>query len=497
MPEITNAEIRKHGGLLSALSVACSRTVREILGSHKTYLPQKLKQINLFLTHKDPHLDEYMAMLLFKATLPEQYWVLPFDEVILNSARYDLTARATWPNAAVIGLGGGHDGGATAACRIDEHTRTGEKRKATSATMLTRKYSLAPDLLPQSLFRIIGEVDHIDSHANSHKHHLGQYIKKAHSAQFRLGTSAKGNIIETLTPQWKQAIVEAVIVAALVALQKGVHITDKSYWYKPARDSLQDYMRLTLLKDEPEFLSAWKSLYYEISGCPISFLEIRNPDGTKTQKMTKDSKPIPQNLVMPYLAAACQDVWGPQLGQMILVHFWEIEILSQMEFTHIDKIFQTVIGDKKSSIKADTPIGHIDFHLGKHVRKDSKGIDRLPWIIGFTAAARMQEGKAPLLRYLNQANGGVGYILNKNAQTGTIALTKGSGISQNEWERLIRVLLEREGNSDDEEPGCWHVPLNANDVIAPYILNGNSAHRYVPATALTPEVLTDMINGEL
>lgn len=493
MIEISSADWRD--GLLAALSRTSTRIIHEMMGSPPGRVPaESLGKVRQLLTHKDPHIDEYMAMLLFKASLPEKYWAMPMDEVVLSSASHDHKAMATWPEAAVFGIGKTHSGGARPALVYDEHVPEGKIRKENSATMLVRKMVLGNTRLPKPLFQLCSEIDHIDAYGNAHPKHLGNYLKRMHLAEYTFHKDSSAIWSDVLTPAWKQALVEACIVSVLLGIQEKLPFSRPDYWSRPVKDSLDHYAKHTLLKDLPGFDDAWNRLRSNMLNFKGDHLKITAEDGTRKNLRVGNAEPW-QLLVMPYLAGLCQDFWGPELGQIILVHFWEARILSMLDFDVVMRSLNDTVGrgiDDCSGMS--TPAGIIDFRRLPLSAPGRDGTKRNVWLIGLQLEGRIHDAKSAMINFLAKANDGVGYVLLKNAVTGAIVLSKGMNVPSSQWEALAGRLVEREGSSDTlPVAGCWHVTRNAQGRLADFLLNGNAAHQYVPRTVLSVDLLADFL----
>ena len=493
MIEISSADRRD--GLLAALSRTSTRIIHGMMGSPRNGIPpRRLDSVRQLLSHKYPHIDEYMAMLLFKASLPEKYWGLPLDEVVLSSTSNDYKARATWPEAAVFGIGATQNGGARAALMYDEHVPEGKSRKESSATMMVRNKVLGNISLPRPLFQICGEVDHIDAYANAHPKHLGNYLKHMHMAEYTFHRDASGICSDALTPAWKQALVEACIVSVLLGIQEKRPFSNPSYWKKPVMDSLEHYAAHTLLRELPGFTAAWNKLRFNMLNFKGDHLKITAEDGTRQNLRVGQSEPW-QLLVMPYLAGLCQDFWGPEIGQIILVHFWEARILSMLDFDVVMQSLKNTVGQGgEDCYGVSTPAGTLDFRRLSLSAPGEDGTERNIWVIGFQLDGRIHNAKGAMMNFLMNANNGVGYILLRNAVTDAVVLSKGRNVPARQWEALVTWLVEREGSSDSHPvAGCWHVTRNAQGRLADFLLNGNAAHQYVPRTVLSVELLADLL----
>ena len=81
---------------------------------------------------------------------------------------------------------------------------------------------------------------------------------------------------------------------------------------------------------------------------------------------------------------------------------------------------------------------------------------------------------------------GCGLVLVLDTVRGTSVLMRSSGIPEDKWERLVKLIKEKEGE-------CWHVTPNSSGGIAPFIVNGNRAHQYVPRTGLDISTLSRLV----
>ena len=133
--------INQAGGVLQAISLKAAEVVSD-LAKETTVTPptsDQLGRLNHILLHAAPHLDEYMAVLLFRASLPPEKRNLPVEEISLTSRNNDRLAKVIWPTSVVFGIGGTHTGGAYPLLKYDEHVQAGRHRRDTSCTKLTTR----------------------------------------------------------------------------------------------------------------------------------------------------------------------------------------------------------------------------------------------------------------------------------------------------------------------------------------------------------------------
>lgn len=493
MIRITPQDVRAAGSGAGAISLAAVRVVSEMLEASKAELPSGTADVERLLTHKHPHLDEYVAMLLFKAALPESQWGLPLEEFVLRSASDDAQAKELWPSSAVFGMGGIHTGGARGLVVFDEHSKPGQNRTANSVTMLVRQRLFGKQEISKPLHQICRETDHIDAYGQAHFKHLGNYIKRLHEAEFLFsGNLAYGGDAEDLLPRWKQALVEGCIAALACAIQEKKRFLSASYWREPAVASLSWYAEHTRLRDDEDFAYAFNRLKRNVCGFKGARLQMHQPDASRTNSAEGRGDPW-QLLVMPYLAGLCLEYWGPEIGQRILFPFWEARILGDLGYAKVIRELEQVVaaGDKDNSVAST--VGNIAFCKTGWQQPDPDGLLRTPWIIELQPASRLANSRAALTSYLKNNNGGVGYTLVRSSDVGGVVLSKGAATDSGEWERLVTWLVETEGNADADQGGCWHVVTSARGQLADYVLNGNPAHQYAPRTQLTAPSLVQAL----
>ena len=323
-------------------------------------------------------------------------------------------------------------------------------------------------------------------------------MKRVHEAEFLFPDKGTADGADSVLPGWKQALAEACICAVLCALREKKRFMTAAYWREPAVASLNRYATQTRLRDDADFGQAFQKLKRNLCGFKGAKLQIKKADGS-FQKLqpgpdAKDAQQEPwQLLVMPYLAALCQEYWGEELGQLILSLFWEARILGDLGYAKIYRALGELVAAGENEQDADTPVGNIAFRKLGWQAPDMDGVQRSPWILELRPAGRLANCRAPLTSYLKSNNGGLGYTLVHPAGAGGVVLSKGQASDPEEWRRLVEYLLETEGNADEGQGGCWHVVQNAHGHLADYLLNGNPAHQYVPRTGVTAASLVEIL----
>ncbi|MGA8809582.1 MAG: hypothetical protein WB973_17060 [Thermoanaerobaculia bacterium] len=497
MLTVSASDISNAGGLLAAISAKSADFVAELLSGTRTRLPAAAARVTKLVTHANPHLDEYFAALVFRALLPSSKRGLVLGEAVLGSRDNDSLAQSTWPDAAVFGIGATENGGARPLILYDEHTHTGVKRKASSCSELTLKRVVEgfPHALPPELFFVFGEIDHIDANGGAHPQQLANAVKWLHDISFMVhaGATPAERISEQLSFIWKQALVDAAVVAALYVLRERIDLKKRDAWKDYAGDSLRHYKEHTLLRERPQFEACYQRLTQNVLGFPGRgpvWLTTRGADGVLVPRLDSHKREIPQRLVMPWLSRACVECWGPQLGHVILAHFWEATLMNQLSFVRIKDELTTVLGEGRVDVDVDTPVGELQFRtLSGIAVKPAGSADGnstvQPWVLFYRPRIDIEAPKPPISNFIASKNQGVGIFAIVNPRSDTLVLSRGGGVSDSVWEAVIGQLVEREGDSDAKDvPGCWHITRDEKGKPADFLLNGNKAHQYVPRSAL-------------
>jgi len=458
----------------------------------------KLQKLQRIVVHKHPHLDEYMAALLFRAILPPSKSLLPFEEFSLSSTTNDQLAQALWPHAAVFGISGTHDGGATPLLEYDEHVAAGQTKRASSLAKLVMT-TLFPNAgangsnIDHSLVDVVLEVDFIDSYGNAHGQHLGNCIKRMHAAQMVFSpTGATQKISGIMSPGWKQAVVEASLVSLILAKKYKERYYEPQYWLQPALDSLHHYAEYSPLKNDTFFQDGVTTLEKWIEQFRFAPFKMNTNDGNKIR--VKAGNQANQCLIIFFLAALLQRYWGPVLGQIMMSHYWEVLLQGQLTYIGILKELDKLVQPSAQHSTRSTPYGEITFiDTGLKRAGTGSGPTRSVWILEIVPRQGVVDARSPLTGFINKNNVGVGYVLLRARDAGNNVLSKGKAISQGDWETLCDQLIALEGNSNENPAGCWHRTQDNQELSASFLLNGNAAHQYVPKSQLSAVTLAQLL----
>lgn len=491
MLSISPSDRSASGGLLAALADKSVSYVNTLLGPVSRPQPdQALSSLDRIIVHTDPHLDEYLADLLFRACLPPDKWSAESIEQAIFSSVGDSGCRLLWPTAAVLGIGSNVSGGVQPLFLFDEHV-SGQSRVAPSCSQIVLNKML--NEVPPSLNGVLREVNAIDEFGGAHPQSLSILIRGLH--QVRVPQSEGDGLLSNstgLTVEWKRAILNACLAAVIYCNATGIDLIDNPDEKRKALDaSLTNYLTLSPHRGHEKFDQAAQRLR-SIFGDQRKVFEESFLKDRAGPILDGDGNKIPQILIFSRVCYALEQAWGAKLRDMVATHFWESELQRQLQFYEVEDALYAMVRSGKG--RADSDIGvlwrdilpaidviEVDRRSG-HSRQRRKAV----WLLGLVAAPGLTSTNQALQSFLNHENGGCGLLLIQNPALGTTALFKGSSVPEAKWRTLVELL-------NAKEPECWHVIYNSAGTIAPFVLNGNKAHQYVPRSALDGNVLQELV----
>ena len=503
MTTIANSDILASGGVLAALADKSCENFQRVLKSGCNKQSAKIVDaLQRIIVHTEPHLDEYFAELLFRACLPRDKWQCEFIEQSVFSATNDHGCQHLWPSASVLGIGSAAAAGVTPLFLFDEHV-SGQSKIAESCSQLVADKML--NTVPASIARVLREVNTIDEFGGGHPQNLNNLIKTLHEVRFWFGRDTADDAVlrDNLTPVWKRAIVDACLSAVVVCLEDGIDlISDASAKKASLEPSLENYIRHSAHASHPRFKDAVQRIRSVFGDQDRVFKDafLRDRKG-----IIKDAngEAIPQLLVLSRVCFACEYCWGAKLRDVITTHFWEQEFQKQLNFYAVEEAIESLNAQKIT--RAVTPAGLFTKTVLPDIFADVRsGGPQSPllkkkqpvWVVSVTPAFGIFKPNQAISNFINKHNAGCGLILIRDTITGTSALFKCSAIPTAQWERLVSKIIEKEGKVVPglEPMGCWHVTYDSGGGVAPFILNGNRAHQYVPRSGLDATVLCELVN---
>ena len=469
---ISEADCQRCGGFLAALTDVSTSVFHEILKRRVKWKP--VDTPDRLIVHKAPHLDEYVAEMLFRAVLDEPDRRREFLETALH-AEDDSSARVHWPTAAVFGIGADKPAGLYAQYLFDEHVKGGGRvEDACTQIVAERCFSSLPD----SLQRIVDEVSAIDSRGGAHELHLNNLLKTSHLVQFHLGTNADGKRRSGKLPDaWKRAVVNGLLAAVAYCLVKGIDITDVALTREAVRASFGRFTAESPYKDQPGFAPSVQRLQNALDNSKAL---------AGSARVNINGQDLPQLLLAPFMAAAASATWGEELAHFLMVHFWESEILKNISFRRIQALFEESFADTnrpRTIYTRDCSAGGFvirnkAFKGKRRLRNGTEQEAKYPsplWVVACRYNNFVLQPNKAMARFLSDNNFGVGILFLENTKETNKVIFRGRHVPDSFWDELVRRLQEL-------EPNVWVRPQPTAD----FVLNGNASHRYVELSALTP-----------
>jgi hypothetical protein len=507
MITITQSDVAASGGVLAALADKSCECIRRVLKSGWKEPPQDvLGSLERIIVHTEPHLDEYFAELLFRSCLPREKQKCEFIEQSVFSATNDLGCQHLWPSAAVLGIGSTAAAGVMPLFLFDEHV-SGQSKIAASCSQVVAEKMF--NSIPAAVATVLTEVNAIDEFGGGHPQNLNNLIKTLHEARFWFGkdTADDTEMRDNLTPEWKRAIVDACLAAVITCVEDGIDLKSEPAAKRASlTSSLDNYIQCSVHAGHPRFQDTANRIR-SVFGDQVNVFRdafLRNRRGPINDAA---GQPIPQLLILSRVCFACEHCWGTKLRDVITTHFWEQEFQKQLNFYAVEDTIKSLFATGKG--RAVTPIGAFTRTGLPEIMADVRTAGaqqqiqkkkRPVWVVSVTPAAGIFKPNQAISSFINKNNGGCGLILVRDTMVGTSALFKCSAIPQTQWQRLVSEIINKEGESnpslagnESESSGCWYVPRDSGGGIAPFILNGNKSHQYVPRSGLDATALCELV----
>ncbi|MBO4336101.1 MAG: hypothetical protein J5846_09795 [Desulfovibrio sp.] len=470
--------------LFSSISRLSADFVHDLLKPCALILPKEARDVELLATHLRPHLDEYLAMLLFRACLPEAQRNLPLLETVLTDAQDDPLVRESWSKAAVFGLGGVQNGGSKPLLVFDEHTPTGQQHTASSAVALVTHRLLSSNILPKALFFILREADLVDALGGAHPKHLANYLLRLHDLLPVLQNAKADRPDPCLI---KRAVAEGALLCLLRAASLDFPYWEEQFWRPRALAQLEAHAASSPFRQQEGFNTAYQQLQSNLARFRQPHFAVKENSQTLLG-FPLGRKRLFQSLLVPFIAALCPLVLGEKAGRAIMGRLWDARLVTQMRYSLAFDCLEKTLGPQPEAYDGASAIGHLVFRSLPD--KNTAG----PWVIAVDQKAGLSCVRQALTSYVRKYHADQALTLLHNPESDSSVLSRGSGISKALWDKLIDWLLDWEGSSDQEgQPGAWHVVTNARGERADFILNGNAAHRYARKTKLDADTLVSWL----
>lgn len=471
MLSFSKADCNRCGGFLSALTETASEYLHGVVKGEIRWVPDQAP--DRFIVHKAPHLDEYLAEFLFRASEPITERRREFLEMALYSED-DSGAKTHWPHAVVFGMGADMPCGNYAEVLFDEHIGGGGRKSNSCTDMVTERCF---DRIPAPLERIVGEVSAIDSVAGAHELHLNNMLKTCHLVQYTIGRHSSGRLQSgKLTDSWKRAVVNALLAAVVYCLERNVDILEPLRIRQVINDMFDRFSQDCPYRNSPQYDKALARLRGGLDNPQMTLMKAR---------VTVKGQDLPQVLVAPFLAVAAQEAWGTEIAYFLMVHFWESEVLKNLHFQKVTGLLGECLQDRQRprlAFNSDCSVGCFivrekAFKGKRKFRQGGEQDAKFPsplWILSCRHNNFILQPNKAMLSFIREENFGIGLVFSENTKEATKVLFKGSHVPDPFWNTLVERI-------QDIEPNLWVRP----QPTAPFIVNGNAAHQYVELSSLT------------
>ena len=506
MLKLNSVDINTYG-LVNAISIKSASYIAELIPAiNEAKFPPRIKYLKSIVLHTDPHIDEYFASLIFR-TLYKESRNIPFREQSLYSFNNDIYANTTWPNAAVFGIGALYKkrGGIDPLLSYDEHVVNGQKRFFPSCTAMVLdlcfpKRSLF-DFFDKPLQLIYGEINHLDSDANAHPQNIAIIIKDLHNVNLLLqrGEKPSQNIYEVMSPAWKRMIVDVLFTSIAYCLKENIFPHNSIDMGHSITEMYEYYLNSTLLQKEPDFDLVSKQLKGKIYNVQKTIseatLKAKDSKGNIVQRLDSRGHPIPQRMILPRISLSIERCWGKPLATFIMANLFETMILSQLSYQKVYRAIENCISASSGkNYSCMTEVGWFEFRCCKS--KSPSNYNGSLWLLSLSVKNDVIRPNRAMQNILKNKNDGHGIILIQNNSIATKAIFCGSGYQNDKWSIMAEELTKFEGDADNENiPGCWHKTINEFGVLSDFLLNGNTAHRYIPRSKLNIDSLKMIIEN--
>lgn len=501
---LENSFIEDAGGLLNAIVLASAQYVYKVIERHtskddiKWFEKEKQKKLHRLIIHKNAHLDEYFAELLFRAILPPHMKDIEVKEHTLISSSNDIFAKVSWPNAVVFGIGSEDAGGAKALQIFDEHNATeGTRIKASCSQLVVDEFLKR---VPRSIQIILSEVNESDSNSGAHQYNLKNLTTLLHETLYLVGIDEykKSDINKYLTENWKRAIIDACIVAMIYSYQNDVYREGelvggiKEKIISSTKRSLEYFLAHTLLSKNSNFERIKADMRYKFSSFDtIDKAVWRSPSGQEIGK---------QILVLSKICYALEKSWGTNISNFVMMHIWQglfhrqllfEEVMSEIRNLPKNELVQTRFGSV-IKIEIDNPNFKPE-QRGNDKRKRTFQENNSLWLFGINLTIPDYYNTATVFKallnneYAQKGNNGFGIILLHDKTINAKIVNIGPTIPDWVWRKLSDAIVEK-------EPDRWFQLKRNDGGYADFILNRNKAHQdHLPSEEINIEFIQNIV----
>jgi hypothetical protein len=513
---IDQTYIEDKGGILNALTYASAQYIFKVLERYgkekiKWFDLNKSKRLKRTIIHKNAHLDEYFAELIFRAILPPHLKDIEILEHVLMSKEDDSYAKVSWPSGVVFGIHAEEAGSAKALVFFDEHNSDGSRIKPSCSQLVAEEY--LDNNIPPSIQKVLDEVNYYDSHSGANTYNIKNLFAAMNDILFIVGKDEINNTIVTkyLTENWKRAIYDSCLVA-MVYVYENKMLADKfddslkENFERTTKNSLNYFLENSILNNISE------SYYEKVRGKLLNVFKVwsMGERGNKRWHKTindavmkdEDGKIFGQQiLLLQIVCYALNKCWGDNISKLVMMHIWQALFQQQISF---EELKDEIITITESEQKGNTKFGYVEkviiTGLNLEPEQNLKGRKRTfnlnspLWVYDVIVTNPYYTNVAAAIKsiinseYSEKGNNGFGILLLHDKTINSKIINNGQTFPNDLWVKLSDKIIET-------EPECWFQLKNAEGGYADFILNRNKAHQeYLPSNLVNKDFLINAIN---
>ena len=424
------------------------------------------------VTRKDLSLDNYFADLLLRASYKKENRCPDFEEIVIRGSEEDIpvSLNPQIKGAVLIGIGGKmlkkskHKDFITA---YDEHDEEGTRSvDSASQVVFFRHLDKFKKIKTgvSGILPVLNEINLVDSKGEAPENHLIQIVKDLHLSKFY----RPGFIVEEYPPQWKRAIVDAILVAVCLKNKELKHIDLntagerlREIW-KKYREQRKTAVADGLLMPISENPADSEVIFNKALSRTASAIQV--PQKPKDRRFWKQYEQQLRSIenereflfTLRKILFALEDVWGEDTAYFVIAFLLEAKLQLGAEFHRISTMpldeFETFVPEAQCSL--------IYYVTSEKDMKPNRGIT-----------------------YQLRGKGKKGVVVLKDLHRYTMTIFS-CQLDTEKWADFTDWLQKK-------EPNRWYIPYDEEKGLAPFILNGTRYYLGSEPSSLTKEDLID------
>ncbi len=406
-----------------------------------------LGPIPKFVTRKNPSLDNYFAELLLRSCYEPVNSLPPYEEHVIRGSQEELPTdqNPRLANAILIGIGGQSEN--PDFIRVyDEHSSGGTRHSMSVSQIVFERHVLpfGNQRVITNLMPIMNEINIIDSKGGAPYDHIFNLAKSLNMAQ----VSFPGFVSECLLPQWKRAIIGAILMSVCVSIGSFENY-DNSKALDELKKEWDTYQQKSIVVAKAGFLKEANSIAVSWVGNKILNPSVSSVSG-------RDSFFSVRKMLF-----ALRRVWHPQIVSFLMGFLFESMIQMQHSFNNLK--------EKEVPIRKVCKSYSFLYYM-------KETMDKLP---NRVLLSRMNDGREKAI------------IVIYDPVRQNTAIFRTRELPINVWKTFYKTLIAQETDK------VWYTPLSANGKIAEFILNGTDSFAGAPITKFGEEALIKLFEESI